>query len=302
MKTYTASYRFPAGFLWGTIPGGDFLTDKGNSSYIYKLREEHIKAVIVDVPRDKCEPLKGNYDEAFIESVRSLLAKIRGQNIEPVVILNTDRRPGWQNLHSRDMSDSSDEYNFMAHLTEVLIPYTNYICMISPEGSLFSRGALNDKLSVLNDITDRIHSLSETAKAGLIMPDSFSGTRKILKPFRFDFLRNVETDFIGIRADKRMIEKMREVFGTERRPVLFLSDDLQHTLPENRAELLADKLYDAWHFYQQGWPVIGFFSETDIETVSADAYLYEVSCKKNAFEISTDMDDLPEKWRDFLKD
>ncbi len=302
MKTYTASYIFPDDFLWGIVPDESFLTNKDSYSSIYGLKEKRVGSVLIDVPWDKCEPLKGSFDEPFLETVRTLLARIRGENIEPFVILNTGKVPGWQNLEKNTDADPGDVYNFSIHIADALVPYTNFFGSYCPKGSLFSRNLLNEKLSVLSDIRGHIHSLSESAKCGIVLSEVFREKSRLFMQLRYDFLKKIETDFFGLPASDAMTGRLTEIFGEERRPIIFINDGLKSISAAERPEILTDKLYKVWHFYQKGWPVIGYFSETEPGSGSPDASLYEFFSKKNAFEISTDMDGLPEKWKLFLKD
>lgn len=302
MKPLTASFNFPDAFLWGSVPEESFLNEKTDFSLIYRLKENHINAVRIDIPWDRCEPLKGSFDEPFIESVRSLLSRIRGENLDPFVFLDAARNPGWQNLDSAGKGDPSDDYNFSVHLADALFPYTKYFGLICPRGNLFSRGVLNERMAVLKDITDHIHGLSAAVKTGLILPEDFGKQNNWLRYIRYDFLKDAETDFIGITAEKRAIDELNSLFGSKRIPVLFISDELKRTLPDEKAVVLSDRLYTVWRFYQAGWPILGLFSETETGTNRAESYLYEYFCSQNAFKISTEMEYLPEKWKQFLSD
>lgn len=302
MKTYAASFIFPDDFLWGIVPDDSFLTNKESYSAIYGLKEKQVRSILIDVPWDRCEPLKGSFDESFLENIRTLLARIRGENIEPFVVLNTRKLPGWQNLEKNAEADPGDVYHVAVHIADALIPYTNFFGTFCPKGSLFSRNILNEKLSVLADIRGHIHSLSESAKCGIILSEVLAEKGKLFMQLRYDFLKKIETDFLGLPASDAMTGQLTEIFGEERRPVIFINDGLKSISAAERPEILTDKLYKVWHFYQKGWPVIGYFSETEPGSGSPDTSLYEFFSKKNAFEISTDMDGLPEKWKLFLKD
>ncbi len=302
MNPYSVSCIFPDNFLWGCVSEENFFQDKENYAYIFKLKEHHINAILLSIPWSKCVPLKGNFDEVFIESIRSLLSKIRGQNIEPILILDTNDIPVWQNLDHPDKRDYEDENNFLVHLSDVLIPYANYFTLICPENNLFSRGRFSTKLTIVNNVIKHIHSLSETAKAGLRISSSIEKSGKWFLHPQYEFLKRVDCDYLGIPADKSSMQSVQNVFGTERKPILFLTDDLNTIQEEDRIGLLADKLFDTWQFYQKGWPIIGFFSETELNNNSPEYKLYINSCQKNAFEISTQMNYLPDKWIQFLKD
>ena len=302
MSTYSASYTFPADFLWGIVPREDILSDKENYSYLFSLQENRIGAIRISISWAKCEPLKGNFDEIYIESIRSLLSRIRERHIAPLVILNTEEAPGWKNLDHPEKEDFSDEYKFSVHLIEALIPYTNHIGMMCPKGSLLDRNRLERKLSVLQEITAYIRKLSGTARSGLILTSVFSGSGSLLDQFRYRFLKKLETDFVGISTEDSSLIQMRSIFGDTRKAVMFLSDGLNNAEPADKTELLADKLHGAWQFYQEGWPIMGFFSNIEIEPEEGAFKLYTNACRNNAFRISTDMPYLPEKWLRFLKD
>ena len=89
MSVCTVSYNFPSGFLWGLYLPEDFVKDRGNIPLLYQLRESSIRSVSITLDWADFEPLKNNYEESLIESTRSLLSRIRTQNMESIVILNT---------------------------------------------------------------------------------------------------------------------------------------------------------------------------------------------------------------------
>ena len=302
MSTYSASYTFPSEFLWGIVPPEDLINDKENYPYLFSLRENRIGAIRISIHWARCEPLNSNYDELYIESVRSLLSRLREQNIAPLVILNTEEVPGWKNLDHPEKEDFSDEYNFSIHVIDALIPYTNHIGMMCPKGALLNRTKLNARLGIIHEVTEHIHALSASAKAGLILTSVFSGSGRPLDRFRYGFLRNTVVDFLGIGTGAEFLKEMHTVFDDERKPVMFLSDGLNDVSAEEKTELMADCLYEVWQFYQEGWPVSGYFSRIGIEPEATAFKLYTNTCRKNAFEISTDMPYLPEKWLRFLKD
>lgn len=302
MSTYSASYTFPAEFIWGIIPDDDILSDKENYSYLFSLQENRIRALRISVPWSKCEPLSGNFDEVYIESLRLLLSRLRERNIAPLVLLNTGEVPGWKNLDHPEKDDFSDEYNFSIHLIDALIPYTDHFGMICPKGTILSRNRLNAKLRVIQEITDHIHSVSDTKKTGLILTSVFLESSGLLDRFRHGFLRNTEADFLGIDTAEGTLKKMSTVFADERKAVMFLTDRLNEFSGEEKTEILTDSLYRVWQFYQEGWPVLGYFSRIGIEPDQPASELYADTCRKNAFTISTDMPYLPDKWQRFLKD
>ena len=302
MSTYSASYTFPAEFKWGIVPHDDILDDKENYSYLFSLQENRINAILINIPWSKCEPLSRNFDEVYIESIRLLLSRIRERNIAPLVILNTEEVPGWKNLDHPEKEDFSDEYDFSVHLIDALIPYTDHIGMICPKGTILSRNRLNAKLRILQEITAYIHKLSGTAKAGLILASVFTESSRPLDRFRYRFLKNTEADFLGIDTAADSLKKLQTVFGDERKPVMFVSDGLNDVPAGEKTEKLADRLHEVWQFYQEGWPILGYFSRMGIDPDRSEFKLYSNACRKNAFEISTDMPYLPEKWQRFLKD
>ncbi len=302
MSTYSASYTFPAEFKWGIVPPDDILIDKENYSYLFSLQENRINAVRIDISWSKCEPVSNNFDEVYIESVRSLLSRIRERNIAPLVILNTEEIPGWKNLDQPEKEDFSDEYNFSVHLIDALIPYTDHFGILCPKGTILKRNRLNEKLRVQQEILGHIHELSPSVKAGLILTPVLSESSRPLDRFRYAFIKKTEADFLGISTATDSLKKVRSIFTDERKAVMFLADELNEVSPEEKTERLADNLYEVWCFYQEGWPILGYFSRIGIEPDRPAFKLYANTCRKNAFEISTDMPYLPEKWERFLKD
>ncbi|MBQ6509108.1 MAG: hypothetical protein IJI07_06505 [Flexilinea sp.] len=302
MSTYRASYTFPAEFMWGIIPHDDILDDKEIYSYLFSLQENRINALRISIPWSKCEPLSRNFDEVYIESIRLLLSRLRERNIAPLVILNTEEVPGWKNLDHPEKGDFSDEYDFSVHLIDALIPYTGHFGMMCPKGTILSRNRLNAKLRILQEIFGHIHGLSGAAKAGLILTSVFSENSRPLDRLRYGFLRNIEADFLGIDTAPDSLKKLRTLFPDERKAVIFLSNAPDDVSSEEKTEMLADNLYEVWQFYQEGWPIRGYFSRIGIEPELSAFKLYTNACRKNAFEISTDMPYLPDKWQRFLKD
>ncbi len=302
MSRHSASFNFPAGFFWGIVPYEGFSSDKDNLSYLFDLQEKNIKSVLVNVPWAACEPLKGHYDEEYIEILRTMLTRIHGRNISPVVIINTDVLPGWQNLDHPKKKDQDDAYNFSIHIAEALCPYTNLFGLICPRGSLFNRSSINSAVRLINDVSTYIHNLSDTAKTILVLNSALSAKDEWLDLIRYRFIKNIETDYLGPNADEDAFKKIQSLFRDEHKPIMVLSDGLRAVIPEMRSESLADKLYSVWRFYQTGWPVLGFFSEMDVTETAPESFLYANSCKNNSFEISDNMPYLPGKWQKFLKD
>ena len=302
MSRHSASFNFPSGFLWGIVPYDGFSSDKDNLPYIFDLQEKNIKAVLVNVPWAACEPLKGNYNEEYIETLRTMLIRIIGRNISPVVIINTDILPGWQNLDHPKKKDQNDAYNFSIHIAEALCPYTKLFGLICPRGSLFNHSSTNSGVRLINDVSAYIHDLSDDAKTILVLNSALSAKDEWLDLIRYSFIKNTETDYLGPDADEDAFKKIQSLFRDEHKPIMVLSDGLRAVDPEMRSEILADKLYSVWRFYQTGWPVLGFFSETDVSETARESFLYANSCKNNSFKISDDMPYLPGKWQQFLKD
>ncbi len=302
MSKNSASFNFPSGFLWGIIPHDGFVSDKENYSYLFDIHEKQIGSLLINVPWAACEPLKGNYNEEYIETLRVLLVRIQEQKISPFVILNTKELPRWQNLDHPKNRDYNDIYNFVIHTTEALCRYTQIFGLLSPKGSLFGQSVLNSEVELLNDIITRIHEISESAKTVLMMNSLLSAKDEWLNLLRYRFVKDISADYLGIEADENAIKMVQSIFGKDPKPIIVISDGLKTAKEEKRSGILADKLYEIWRLYQNSWPVSGFFSETQITTSSADSMLYEFSCKHNSFSISDDMPFLSEKWQQFLKD
>ncbi len=306
MKTITASYNFPPEFLWGIDPGRSLSDDPGSTAFLFQMKEKSIDALLLMIPWDRCEPLKGHYDDAYIESLRSFLGRMKTRGIEPLVIPDIRQVPAWQNLDHPGKKDEegSGIYAFYRYLVDALIPYTKFFGILCPAPTLFRRKSVNRTLEHFSELSAYIHSVSEQAKTGLILPDEFGSSKTggwILKS-EYEFLKSTEADFLGLRADGDFFPKLNALFERERKPVMIFSDGLRNIPDQDKADSLADMLFNCWNFYQEGWPVLGYFSETDITASGVEVILYENSCKNNAFRISTDMPDISEKWIRFLKD
>ena len=305
MKTITASYNFPPEFLWGIDPGKNLSEDPGNTAFLFQLRENNVNALLLKIPWNKCEPLKGHFDEAYIESLRSFLGRVKTRGIEPVIIPDTTQIPAWQNLDpGRNDEESSGFDSFYRYLIEISIPYAKYYGIYCPRGSLFKKKTIHQALGRFTELSAYVHSISDRVKVGLVLPDEFGEKKSsgwIMKN-EYDFLRTAEADFLGLRADENVYAALRSVFGSGRKPVMILSDGTVENPDQETEDLTADNLYTYWRFYQEGWPILGYFSGADLPSDQNSHNLYAVCCKNNAFRISTDMPGLSEKWLRFLKD
>ena len=309
MKIYSASYNFPPGFLWGVSPGKDFVSDPENYTYLFGLQETGIKAISIYIPWAEFEPLKGNYDEKRIDSVRLLLSRIRSRNIEPVVILDVGEIPQWQNLekNGKNGSFNEDRYKFSTHLIDAFATYTNYFAISCSYSSLSSGKLMQAELQMHKDICEYLHSVSDKKLAGTALPSITSarkkgGFRNLFGRIQLNAMKSIETDFIAIHADNDSFSEVQSSLDGKKEPILFLSDSLNTASPDEKSGILMDKLYDIWQIYQKGWRVLGLLSEINIKAPSKEKELYEISGKNNAFIISTENPDLPEKWVRFLKD
>lgn len=309
MKVYSASYNFPPGFFWGISPDKNLFSDSDIYAYLYELKENNIRSVSVQIPWADFEPLKNNYDEKKIDDVRLLLTRIHSQNIEPVIILDIGEVPQWQNLEKQSKKNTfiDERYDFAVHLINALVTYTNFFVFSLSHRSLTSARQMQIELLNHKEIRDYLHSLSENKSAGTAVPSIASikkggGIRNLFERIQLTEIKSIQTDFLGIHADSSSFEEIQSVFGEKRIPLLFFSDDLKGIAPNDKADKLMDKLYDIWQIYQKGWPLIGLFSEIEMNLPSEEKLLYANSSNKNAFEITTENPNLPDKWLRFLKD
>lgn len=309
MKIYSASYNYPSGFLWGISPGKDFVSDPENYTWLFDLQETGIKAISICIPWAEYEPLKGNYDEKRIETARLLLTRIRNRNIEPVVMLDVGEIPHWQNLEKSGKKEGfiEERYKFSAHLIDAFATYAKYFAISFSYSSLSSGKHMQAELRMHKEICEYLHSISDKKLAGTAIPSIASarkkgGFRNLFGRIQLTALKSIETDFIAIHADNDSFKEVQSSLEGKKEPILFLSDGLKAAAPEQKSEILMDKLYDIWQIYQKGWHVLGLLSEIDIKAPSKEKELYAISSKNNAFEISTDNPYLPEKWVRFLKD
>ena len=309
MKVYTASYNFPQGFLWGIRPGKNLFSDSEIYAYLFELKKNNIQAVSIQIPWADFEPLKNNYDEKRIDDIRLLLTRIHNQNIEPVIILDIGDVPQWQNLEKQSKKNNfiEDRYNFSVHLINSLVTYANFFVLSLSYKSITSSRQMQIELQTHKEIRDYLHSLSENKFAGTAIPSIASikrggGFRNLFERIQMTEIKSIQTDFLAIHADTSSFGEIQSVFGEKRIPLLFFSKDLKGIAPNDKAEKIMDQLYDIWQIYQKGWPLIGLFSEIEMNVSSEEKTLYANSCKNNAFEISTENQNLPDKWVRFLKD
>ena len=307
MNIYSAAYNFPSDFLWGISTQEDFAAGKGNPSLLYQLKENAVDAVSVYLKWPDYEPLKGNYDEALIDSTRSLFTRIHTQNLEIALILDLGEVPHWQNLEKTQNNDFSDErYHFALHLADALVPYVNYIGLRCSDAALYNPRLLRPELDVHQDIHNYVQTLSEQVMVGTVIPrDTFrkkSSVRNIFRQLQLQLLKSAKMDFLGLSAENASEETIKTVYEKTRIPLLYYTDNLHFSSPESQMEDLIEKIYGMWHFYQKGWPILGYFSETDILTESPAKEVYTNCCRRNSLELSTENPNLPAKWVRFLKD
>ena len=309
MSVCSVSYNFPPGFLWGLSLPEDFVKDRGNIPLLYQLRESSIRSISITLDWADFEPLKNNYEESLIESTRSLLSRIRTQNMESIVILNTAVPPQWQNLEHSDKKDYfiAEKFNFVTHLANAFVPYTGYFGLCCSESAYTSDREMKAEIENQNAIRKYIRSLSESKKVGLILLSPSFGKnsgriRGLFQSIRRNPLKDSEADFLGISTDETAYAGIQNIFGEDRKPLLMLSDRLNLIPPQERTNALVDKIYDLWQFYQKGWPVQGYFSDFDINGDPETRGFFAETIKENALGLSSDDPRLSDKWIRFLKD
>lgn len=309
MSTYSASFNFPNGFLWGISMPDDFIREKEYSPILYHLRENGMQAVSITLEWADFEPLKGNYEETLIESTRTLLSRIRNRNLEVIVTLKTAAVPQWQNLEhvTKKTFFSNEKYNFAAHIADALVPYTNYFCLSISDKALFTDKELKTELETQTSIREYILSLNSSAKVGIMFSRGAftkrnSGFPALFHSLNRNALKKTTADFLAVSAEKIDYDGIRGVFGKERKPLMILPDCIRNSQSQDRFEVLIDKVYDMWNFYQEGWNLLGYLSNLDAQEDSEAFSLFSKTAKNNALEISSADENLPDKWIRFLKD
>lgn len=309
MNVYSVSYNFPSGFLWGLAMQQGFARDRGNNPLLYQLRESFIRSLSVTLDWADFEPLKNNYEESLIESTRSLLSRIRTQNMESIVILNTAVIPQWQNLERGKKKDFfiAEKFNFVTHLANAFVPYTRYVGLRCSESAYTSDKEMKAEVEIQNDIRKYIRSLSESVKVGTVLLSpafgkNSGGFRNLFQSIRGNPLKDSEADFFGISTDGTSYTGIQTIFREEPKPLMMLSDRLNLIPPQERTHALVDRIYDLWQFYQKGWPIQGYFSDLDLNQDPEALGFFSEIIKENALELSSDDPRLQEKWVRFLKD
>ena len=309
MNVCSVSYNFPPGFLWGLSMPEDFVKDRGNIPLLYQLRESSIRSVSIRLDWADFEPLKNNYEESLIESTRSLLSRIRTQNMESIVMINTAAIPQWQNLEHGNKKDFfiAEKFNFVTHLANAFVPYTGYFGLCCSESAYSSDREMKAEIDNQNAIRKYIRSLSESIKVGMILLSPAFGKnssriRGLFQSIHRNPLKDSEADFLGISTDETAYAGIQNIFGEDRKPLLILSDRLNLIPPQERTDALVDKIYGLWQFYQKGWPVQGYFSDLDVNGDPETRGFFSETIKENALGLSSDDTRLSEKWIRFLKD
>lgn len=309
MSVISVSYNFPAGFLWGITGNYDYFAGRDNYSMLFHLKDQSIDSICITLNWADFEPLKNNYDEARIDNVRTFLSRAHNQNIKPIILLDIGTVPQWQNLEKteKNYSFSQERYNFTAYLANVLIPYTKIIGLICSEEALYSIKILSAELEAHKEIRKYIRSISEQINVGTVLPASIDkkanhGIRLIPRKLHLEPLKNTEMDFVGLPAKLEIQNALQNIFDKERVPLVYFTDRLNISPPTKRFDELLEKIYNIWHTYQHGWPVMGYFSEIDINTMGPETELLINTSKKNSLELSTENLNISEKWIHFLKD
>lgn len=308
MNDISASFNFPSDFFWGMTPLDPDSQEQDLQSLLFRLQETGIQAILINVPWAKCEPLKGNFDEVYIESLRQKLIRIRNRNMMPVIIPDTFSTPAWLNLAHPAKEDKDSRYGaaFIRHLAGAAASFTNYIGIPCRSHRPILRAGSDALPAFFSETFTYIRSLAPDIKAGVILPEGFpdrqGGISTAVFRMQYGFLKDSGLDFLGIPAAEKSGDMIRAIFGTIRIPTIFISDGLKSLPPKEQAPLLADKLFAAWQTYQNGLPVIGYFSEADLTADDPVTEIFTNVCKSNSFRISTDMDWITEKWLRFLKD
>ena len=134
MNEISASFNFPADFYWGITQSNPDDAEMDFQSMLFRMQEMNVKSILIKVPWAKCEPLKGNFDEVYIESVRQKLIRIRNRNIMPVIIPDTFSTPAWLNLDHPGKEDREIRSGdlFIRHLTEATISLSDYFGISCP--------------------------------------------------------------------------------------------------------------------------------------------------------------------------
>lgn len=309
MSSYTVSYNFPSDFMWGTSVNVQFLLDRANSAYLYQLKDNGINSIVITLTWSDYEPLKNNYNESLIDTTRVLLSRIHNLNIDPIIILDNSEIPQWQNLEKRNKNEtfSTERYNYSIHLAETLIPYTNIFGIKCSGESLYSSKLLSSEMETIQDIRKYIRSISEQVKTGLIIPSDITRKKErnfllFPKSVNIDALKNYESDFIGINTDLTTADLIRNTFQKSKVELMIYSDGIRSMAPQMINDEIIDNIYNIWMFYQQGWKISGYFSEIGLNSETPEKITFRNVCSKNSLELSTDNQDLPEKWVRFLKD
>ena len=308
MNNLSASFNFPADFFWGIVPPDLDDAETDLQSLLFRLQEMSVRAILINVPWAKCEPLKSNFDEVYIESLRQKLIRIRNRNMMPFIIPDTLSTPSWLNLTHPTKEEKESRYGsgFIKHLAGAVASFTNYFGIPCPARVPLIRTGNDPLPAFFYEVFTHIRSLAPDIRTGVILPKGFPGSQKGINAgifrMRYGFLKDTGMDFLGIPAADNSAELICSLFGTIRIPTVFISDGLAGLPPEEQAAILADQVYAVWQMYQKGLPVIGYFSETDLTTDTHHSDIYTNICKSNAFQIAAGMDWITEKWLRFLKD
>ena len=309
MKIYSASYNFHTEFHWGISSAENLNTASIDYPFLFALREKHIDSITIPIHWSEYEPLKNQYDEKKIESIRVVLSRIQDQNISPIIILNIGDIPLWQNLENTGKADhfSAERYNFATHIINALIPYCHFFCLSFSSAAIKSNKLFKSELITHEEIHDYTNAISESCMVGTLIPSAAfkhktSGVRRLFGQPSLSELSNMKTDFFGIKADKAFFVELQQLFGNEKKKLLIISDELRASNDLYRADTLIDKIYETWQLYQKGWPILGYCSEVDILSSSPESDLYALFSEQNSLKISTQTPFLSEKWTRFLKD
>ena len=304
MREFSASYNFPSGFLWGSLPTENVPFERDGGAFARKIREKHQNAVFLTIPWKDIQRKRDAFDEARIDALRSTLTRLKTANIETLIAIDSRAVPDWLGTGKKSGENLHEAYYHFAHyLIDAVIPYTNYFSIVSLSQPSFLK--YEELLKLNEEIRTYIRGISEKCRTGILL-DYTENTRKglmnRLKARDYPLPEAGQIDFAALHLDNFLTEKSRLNFSAFNCPVMVLAENYENTPETGRNDLLRDEIFELWQLYQNGCPVSGFFTDWDLDAPDAPDEIYSQICQKNALEFSTADPDLPEKWLRFLKD
>ena len=304
MKEFSASYNFPNGFLWGSLPEDPVFTSGSSGNPARKLKDANQNAAVINIPWNDLCTGQNSFDENRIESIRYILARLRTMNIETLVFLDSSVIPehfSTKKINSEDLQNAY--YHFAVHIIDAILPYTQFLSVLKLYPSGIFQKDVQKKLFL--DLREHVKGASDKTKVGITIDYAAAKPSGFITMFtrRNRAYKDIaESEFTLLIIDGPVSDNIRFISVPDRKPVMTLNHYYGNLPEEQKKYALLDDIFELWQCYQKGTNTGGYFPAITSNNTDRLNDFYSSVCKENALKISTEYPDLPEKWIRFLKD